>query len=70
MKTYKRAQFRRAEKGDEGMALKICTKAEDMPNGKFRLFVFLDFSWTTPYKLNMDSVLAFFFDTHSFIPGL
>jgi len=27
------AQFHRAEKDDEGMALKICTKAEDIPDG-------------------------------------
>ena len=33
-KKDKWAQFRRAEKGDEGMALKIRTRAEDMPDGK------------------------------------
>ena len=27
------AQFKAAEKGDEGMALKILTRAEDMPDG-------------------------------------
>ena len=29
-----RAQFRAAAKGDEGMALKILTRAEGMPDGK------------------------------------
>jgi len=28
-----RAQFSAAEKGDEGMALKILTRAKDMPDG-------------------------------------
>ena len=28
------AQFRAAEKGDEGMALKIRTRAEDIPDGE------------------------------------
>jgi hypothetical protein len=28
------AQFHRAEKGDERMALKIRTRAEDMPDGR------------------------------------
>jgi hypothetical protein len=37
----KGAQFRAAEKNDEGMALKIRTRAEDMPDGHKNLFVYL-----------------------------
>ena len=41
------AQFRRAEKGDEGMALKIRTRAEDMPdsNNMYRKFCIYHEFW-------------------------
>jgi hypothetical protein len=33
------ASYARAEKSDEGMALKIRTRAEDMPDGYGTLFI-------------------------------
>jgi len=35
----KHAQFHRAEKVNEGMALKICTKAEDIPDDLFSIMI-------------------------------
>jgi len=36
-----RAEFGAAEKGGEGMALKILTRAEDMPDGRDPIFILL-----------------------------
>jgi hypothetical protein len=49
------AQFIAAEKGGEGMALKIITKAEDMPDGEDNLESHAHTKWKIANKVIQDN---------------